>query len=173
LGIGPTCIDEVIGVVKAYTTRVGSGPFPTELKDWAGETLKKKGGEFGATTGRPRRCGWLDFVILKHAIRVNGVSKIAVTKLDVLDEFEKIYACVGYNYKGKIFDEFPSELEIWENCTPEYEEIEGWKENTRGLKDYKKLPQKAKAYLDYIEETLEVPIFIVSTGSKREETIFV
>jgi len=173
LGIGPTYIDEVIGVVKAYTTRVGGGPFPTELKDQTGETLKRRGGEFGATTGRPRRCGWLDFVILKHSIRVNGISKIALTKLDVLDEFDKIYACVGYNYKGEVLNEFPAEPDIWENCTPEYEEIEGWKENTQGLTDYKKLPDKAKAYLDYIEETLEVPIFIVSTGSKREETIFV
>jgi adenylosuccinate synthase len=173
LGIGPTYIDEVIGVVKAYTTRVGGGPFPTELKDQTGETLKRRGGEFGATTGRPRRCGWLDLVILKHSIRVNGISKIALTKLDVLDEFDKIYACVGYNYKGEILNEFPAEPDIWENCTPEYEEIKGWKENTQGLTDYKKLPDKAKAYLDYIEETLEVPIFIVSTGSKREETIFV
>ncbi len=172
-GVGPTLIDEVIGVVKAYTTRVGDGPFPTELKDKTGELLRKSGDEFGATTGRPRRCGWLDLVILRHSVRVNGVDKLAITKLDVLDDFDPIRVCMGYQYKGKEIDEFPADLDTLSNCEPVYQELPGWKKNTKGLTDYKHLPDNAKRYLDFIEENLLVPIYLVSTGSKRDQTIFV
>lgn len=172
-GIGPTFIDEVIGVVKAYTTRVGNGPFPTELKEGVGDMLRKKGEEFGATTGRPRRCGWLDLVILKHSVRVNGIKKLAITKLDVLDELESILVCVGYKYKDKTYDEFPNDLNTLNNCEPIYEKLSGWKKATCGLTNYNDLPEKAKSYLDFIEKSLKVPIFMVSTGCKREETIIV
>ncbi len=172
-GIGPTFIDEVIGVAKAYTTRVGNGPFPTELREGVGDMLRKKGEEFGATTGRPRRCGWLDLVILKHSIRVNGIDKLVITKLDVLDELESILVCVGYKYKGKTLDEFPNDLNTLNNCEPIYEKLSGWKKATCGLTNYNDLPEKAKSYLDFIQKSLKVPIFMVSTGSKREETIMV
>jgi len=172
-GVGPTFIDEVIGVVKAYTTRVGNGPFPTELREGIGEMLQKKGDEFGATTGRPRRCGWLDLVMLKRSVRINGIGKLVITKLDVLDEFETIPVCVGYKYKGKSLDEFPNDLNRLNNCKPVYKELPGWKESTRGLTNYNDLPEKAKSYLDFIEKGLNVPVFMISTGSKREETIIV
>lgn len=172
-GIGPTFIDEVIGVAKAYTTRVGNGPFPTELREGVGDMLRKKGEEFGATTGRPRRCGWLDLVILKHSVRVNGIKKLAITKLDVLDELGSILVCVGYKYKGKTLDEFPNDLNTLNNCEPIYEKLSGWKKPTCGLTNYNDLPKKAKSYLDFIQKSLKVPIFMVSTGSKREETIIV
>lgn len=172
-GIGPTFIDEIIGVAKAYTTRVGNGPFPTELREGAGDMLRKKGEEFGATTGRPRRCGWLDLVILKHSVRVNGIKKLAITKLDVLDELESILVCIGYKYKDKTFDEFPNDLNTLNNCEPVYEKLSGWGKATCGLTNYNDLPEKAKSYLDFIEKSLKVPIFMVSTGSKREETILV
>jgi adenylosuccinate synthase len=172
-GVGPTLIDEVIGVVKAYTTRVGDGPFPTELKDKTGELLRRSGDEFGATTGRPRRCGWLDFVILKHSVRVNAIDKLAITKLDVLDDFDPIRACVRYRCKDKEIDEFPGDLDTLSNCEPIYQELAGWKKTTNGLTDYNELPDNAKRYLDFIEENLLVPIYLVSTGSKRDQTIFV
>lgn len=172
-GVGPTLIDEVIGVVKAYTTRVGDGPFPTELKDKTGELLRKSGDEFGATTGRPRRCGWLDLVILRHSVRVNGIDKLAITKLDVLDDFDPIRVCMGYQRKGKEIDEFPADLDTLSNCEPVYQDLPGWRKTTNGLTDYKDLPDNAKKYLDFIEENLLVPIYLVSTGSKRDQTIFV
>lgn len=172
-GIGPTFINEVIGVAKAYTTRVGNGPFPTELREGVGDMLRKKGEEFGATTGRPRRCGWLDLVILKHSVRVNGIDKLVITKLDVLDELGSILVCVGYKYKDKTLDEFPNDLNTLNNCEPIYEKLSGWKKATCGLTNYNDLPEKAKSYLDFIQKSLKVPIFMVSTGSKREETIMV
>lgn len=172
-GVGPTLIDEVIGVVKAYTTRVGDGPFPTELKDKTGELLRNSGNEFGATTGRPRRCGWLDFVILRHSVRVNGISKLAITKLDILDNIDPIKVCTGYRYKGKEIDDFSSDLDILLNCEPVYQELPGWKGKTNGLTNYKDLPDNAKRYSDFIEENLLVPIYLISTGSKRDQTIFV
>jgi len=172
-GVGPTLIDEVLGVAKAYTTRVGDGPFPTELKDKTGELLRNSGNEFGATTGRPRRCGWLDLVILRYSVRVNGISKLAVTKLDVLDNIDPIKVCMSYRHKGKEIDEFPTDLDTLLNCEPVYQELPGWKKTTRGLTDYKDLPDNAKKYLDFIEEKTVVPIHLVSTGSKRDETIFV
>jgi adenylosuccinate synthase len=172
LGVPPTSIDEVIGVSKAYTTRVGNGPFPTELKDETGKYLQEKGNEFGATTGRPRRCGWLDLLILKYAVMINGIKKIALTKLDVLDELETIKVCTGYKYKGKTLKEFSNEVEILENCTPVYKNLPGWQKDTSGTKDYKKLPQKTKDYINFIQDQTKTKIFLISTGCKREETIW-
>ncbi len=170
-GVSPRKIDKIIGIVKAYTTRVGGGPFPTEIKDALGELIRQRGGEYGATTGRPRRCGWLDIVGLKHAVRVNGFTGLVITKLDILDGIEKLKVCVGYKHEDKIIEEFPKELEILENCKPIYEELPGWKESTAGIKDYERLPQNAKKYLQFIEDSLKVKIQIISTGQKRDETI--
>ena len=172
-GIGPTRINEVIGVTKAYTTRVGDGPFPTELNNAIGEVLRKKGNEFGATTGRPRRCGWLDLVILKHSVRVNAIDKLAITKLDVLDQMDPLLVCVGYKYKNKKMEGFPKDLNTLWNVEPIYKQFSGWKNKTCGLINYKDLPDKTKKYLEFIEKSLDVPIFLISTGFKREETIFV
>lgn len=170
-GISPKKIDKIIGIVKAYTTRVGEGPFPTEIKDRLGEEIRKKGGEYGATTGRPRRCGWLDLVGLKHSMRVNGFTGIAITKLDILDGIDRLKVCVGYKYGDSILEDFPKEIEILQNCEPIYEELQGWKESTSGIKDYEKLPQNAKKYLQFIEDFLKVKIQIISTGQKRDEII--
>ncbi len=172
LGVGPKYIDEVWGVAKAYTTRVGGGPFTCELNNGTGEKLRERGGEYGATTGRPRRCGWLDLVALKHSVRINGLTGLIVTKLDVLDYFNKIKVCVGYKYEDIIFYDFPKEIGILEKCTPVYEAFDGWSENTMGLQSFNDLPQKAKAYIKMIEERLEVPVVIISTGKKRDDIIF-
>jgi adenylosuccinate synthase len=171
LGVGPTKIKKVLGVVKAYTTRVGEGPFPTEIKDETGQLIRKKGGEFGATTGRPRRCGWLDILILKHAVRINGLTGIAITKLDILDGFDKLKICVGYKYNGKRYTEFPKEIDVLNNCTPIYEEIDGWKESTIGIKEFRKLPANARKYIKTIEKMLGIKVQIISTGQKRDEII--
>jgi len=170
-GVSPKKIDKIIGIVKAYTTRVGEGPFPTEIKDELGEQIRQKGEEFGATTGRPRRCGWLDLVGLKHSVRINGFTGIAITKLDILDGIDKLKVCVGYKYANTVLEEFPKELEILEKCTPIYEEISGWNESTKGIKDYDNLPDNAKKYLQFIEDSLKVKIQIISTGQKRDEII--
>ncbi|MDA8238785.1 MAG: adenylosuccinate synthase [Nitrospiraceae bacterium] len=171
LGIGPTKISRVLGVVKAYTTRVGSGPFPTELSDATGEEIRRKGSEFGATTGRPRRCGWLDTVILRHAVMINGLTGIALTKLDILDGLETIKICTAYKYKGKIYSHFLKELEAFEVCTPVYEEMKGWKKSTLGIKEFRKLPKEAQVYIRRIEELVGVKADIISTGRKRDELI--
>ncbi|MFZ5996904.1 MAG: adenylosuccinate synthase [Nitrospirota bacterium] len=171
LGVGPTKINKVVGIVKAYTTRVGSGPFPTELKDDLGEMIRQKGGEFGATTGRARRCGWLDMLILKHAKRINGLTGIALTKLDILDGLEAVKICVGYKYNGKIYEEFPKEIEILENCKPVYKRFKGWSESTIGIKEFDKLPENARKYIKTIERMLKVKVQIISTGQKRDEII--
>ncbi|GBE03684.1 adenylosuccinate synthetase [bacterium BMS3Abin09] len=186
LGVGPKSIDGVVGIVKAYTTRVGSGPFPTELKDKLGERLRLDGGEYGATTGRPRRCGWLDLVSLKHTMRINGFTGLALTKLDVLDGLDKIKVCVAYKYmaptnscscskKGKAcrFTDFPQQVDVVEKCEPIYEELDGWSGNTKGAENYKDLPKQAKAYIKYISDKLGVKIDLISTGQKRNEIIFV
>lgn len=171
LGIGPKMIDEVIGIVKAYTTRVGGGPFPTELVDDTGSRLREAGSEYGATTGRPRRCGWLDIVSLKHACRINGVDKIAITKLDVLDGFDKIKICTGYKLNGDILSDVPLDLsELW-HTQPIYEELDGWDKPTSGLTRFEDLPDNAKKYVKYIADSLEVGIALVSTGPKRDDTI--
>lgn len=173
LGIGPKMLDEVIGVVKAYTTRVGAGPFPTELFDDAGEKLRETGGEYGATTGRPRRTGWLDLVALRHACRINGVDKIAVTKLDVLDGMEKIKICIGYTLDGREINEVPLDLsDLW-HVKPIYREFDGWMTSTTEINDFKALPEKARNYLGFITEDLGVDICLISTGARREETIVI
>ena len=171
MGVGPTKISKVLGIVKAYTTRVGSGPFPTEIKDALGEHLRERGGEYGATTGRPRRCGWLDAVVLRHSARINGVTGIALTKLDILDGLETIKICTSYKYKGQVCDEFPKEINIFEECEPVYEEVEGWTESTVGLKDLSELPKAAKAYIKRIEKLVGVKTHIISTGQRREELV--
>lgn len=171
LGIGPTKISKVLGIVKAYTTRVGSGPFPTELNDQTGEMIREKGGEFGSTTGRARRCGWLDTVILKHSAMINGLTGVAITKLDILDGFHKIKICTAYKYKGKQINDMPKELSIFEKCVPIYEEMEGWQESTLGVSDLRKLPSQARAYIKRIEELTGVKADIISTGQKRDELI--
>lgn len=170
-GVGPTRITTVVGVVKVYTTRVGSGPFPSELKDDIGVQLQERGREFGATTGRPRRCGWFDAVLVRYAVRVNGLAGVAVTKLDVLDACEEIKICIGYQYRGKTLSEMPFSLTAQEACEPIYETMEGWRCSTTGMKSYDQLPTRAKAYLSRLEELMGCRIFLVSTGTRREETI--
>ena len=171
-GIPPKCIDEVIGVVKAYTTRVGMGPLPTELKDEIGKHLQERGGEFGTTTGRARRCGWLDLVVLKHSITISGVDKIALTKLDVLDGLREVKVCVGYEYDGRIMDTVPSNIRVLENVKPVYEKLNGWK-SVSGATTFENLPREAKNYIKFIEEFLDTEVFLVSTGAEREKTIIV
>ncbi|MBU1933232.1 MAG: adenylosuccinate synthase [Candidatus Omnitrophica bacterium] len=168
-GVGPTKIDKVIGVVKAYTTRVGEGPFPTEFKKDLMERIRSKGKEFGATTGRPRRCGWFDAVIVRHAVNVNGLSEIVVTKLDVLDEMEKIKICTGYKYKGKLYKDFPADLDVLTNCSLIYEEYKGWMRDTTAVRSFKELPRNAKVYLERMSRLLGVKIGMVSVGSKRKQ----
>ena len=171
-GIGPHKIKKVIGVTKAYLTRVGEGPFTTELNDDFGELLREKGGEFGTTTGRPRRCGWLDLVILKYAIRVNGLTEICLTKLDVLDDFDEIKICTHYKSKdGEILDEYPLDLEVYSQCTPVYETLKGWKSDISQLTQYADLPENAKKYVDFIFNKTNVPIQMISVGTRRRQTI--
>jgi adenylosuccinate synthase len=173
LGIGPQMIDEVVGVVKAYTTRVGAGPFPTELIDDNGERLRALGDEYGATTGRPRRCGWLDLVALRHTTRINGVGAIAVTKLDVLDEMEEINVCTHYQLNGDTMEQVPLDLAEMNHVRPVYKTLPGWKSDTTGLTSFDQLPVKAQEYLNFVADDLGVTICLVSTGAKREETIMV
>lgn len=170
-GVGPTRITSVAGVVKAYTTRVGSGPFPTELNDKMGEVLQERGNEYGATTGRARRCGWFDAVMVRYSVRVNGLSGVAVTKLDVLDECKTIRIAVAYRHGGKETKELPHDLEVLESCDPVYEEFPGWKCSTTGIKKRSELPEAAQRYLTRLEELVGCPIFMISTGSRAEETI--
>lgn len=172
-GVGPTKIDAVLGVTKAYATRVGSGPFPTELSDAVGQGLQERGHEFGSTTGRARRCGWLDAVVLRYAVRVNGCSSLAVTKLDVLDGTKELKIAMGYRYKGKLYRDMPADLETLSNCTPVYEVHPGWKASTAGVTTYKDLPKEAKRYVARIAEIAECPVDIISTGSHREQTIII
>lgn len=172
LGFGPQCIDGIMGVAKAYTTRVGNGPFPTELKDEIGQILQKEGNEFGATTGRPRRCGWFDAVVLRHAIRINGLQTLALTKLDVLDSLKTLKICTGYKWKGEIYQEFPSEPRILEESTPVFEEMPGWDAKTHGIKDYEDFPQKTKDYVNRLRDLLQIDISFISTGYERDETIY-
>ncbi len=172
-GVGPTLIDRVIGVAKAYTTRVGEGPFPTELKGSINDQLCKRGGEFGTTTGRRRRCGWFDGVIGKYAVEVNGLDCLAITKLDVLDELDQIQVCVAYELNGTKIDHFPSNAEDFGNCTPIFETVPGWKSSTADCRTLEDLPAPAMAYLRFLAELMEVPIAIVSLGANRDQTIVV
>ncbi len=171
VGIGPTKIESVLGVIKAYTTRVGMGPFPTEIGEKEDFDLRDLGGEYGATTGRPRRCGWFDAVIANFAVQVNGLDSFALTKLDVLDSLEEIKVCVAYKYEGKTITTFPSEMRILENCEPVYENFPGWQQPTTGIRSYPNLPANAKCYLDAIKDLTQTDISIISVGSGREQTI--
>src|SRR4249920_352652 len=170
-GIGPMHLHYVLGITKAYSTRVGEGPFPTELSDDVGEWLRQRGQEFGATTGRPRRTGWFDAAALKRSIQLNGVSGLCITKLDVLDEVEAVKICVGYELEGQMSEILPVGAEELEQCVPVYEELPGWMESTVGIKSYESLPSGARAYLKRIEDLAGVPIDLISTGAERDETI--
>ena len=170
-GIGMKDIDKVIGVVKAYTTRVGSGPFPTELFDRDGDRIREVGREFGTVTGRPRRCGWFDAVLVRQAIIVNGVQNLAVMKLDILDQFDEIKVCVGYEYQGKKLDYYPMQMKAQAEVKPIYETLPGWKTSTYGIREYEKLPENAKKYLKRLEELLGVEIGMISTSPEREDTV--
>jgi len=170
-GIGPTCINKVLGIAKAYTTRVGEGPFPTELNDEMGEKLRQRGCEFGTTTGRPRRCGWLDAVILRYATRVNGLTDLAVTKLDVLDEFPVLKICVGYRYEGRVLTEFPENIGVLAKCEPQYIEMPGWQKDLSDVTEWSDLPVEARNYIAKIEELSGVKQSIVAVGPRRSQTI--
>jgi len=172
-GVPPTAIDYILGICKAYTTRVGEGPFPTELSDQTGEKIREIGGEYGATTGRPRRCGWFDAVIARRAVKLNGVKGLSIMKLDVLDSFEKINICVKYRIGKRLFAEPPMGTNAYYKCEPVYEEMDGWKTSLKGVEQYDDLPVNAKIYLKRIEELVGVPVDIVSTGPERERTIIV
>jgi len=176
VGISPRKIDEVIGVTKAYTSRVGTGPVPTELKDEIGERIRNKGREYGTTTGRPRRCGWFDIVPVKYSVRVNGITALAITKLDVLSGITPIKICLKYRSGGKTINELPASLKLYEKCRPIYEELEGWPDlneewHTIAKKGYDALPAQTKEYIERIEELLGVPIRLISIGPERRDTI--
>jgi adenylosuccinate synthase len=171
VGIGPNEIDAVVGVVKAYTTRVGNGPLPTELAEPLQSEVRRLGNEFGATTGRARRCGWFDALVVKYATRVNGLSDLAVTKLDVLDTLEKVAICTGYEIDGELHEDFPSDLLALEKVVPRYEWLDGWQASTADARTLDELPKRARAYLDRIESLVEAPITYVSVGTRREQII--
>lgn len=170
-GVGPKKITDIFGIVKAYTTRVGRGPFPTELFDETGNYIQEKGAEFGATTGRRRRCGWLDTVLLQNAVRLNGLTGIVITKLDVLGGLSELKICTGYEYKGKIINEFPASLKKLGECKPVYETLPGWSEDISGLRKIEDMPENAKRYLRRVSELINTPIQIVSVGPERSQTI--
>lgn len=172
-GFGPCYFDYVLGITKAYTTRVGSGPFPTELQDETGKHLAKEGNEFGATTGRARRCGWFDAVTLKYSAKINGLTGLCITKLDVLDKLETIQICVAYKLDGEIVSAPPVGADEFDKCIPIYEELPGWLSSTIGVTNYDDLPEKARSYLNKLSEIIEVPIDIISTGPDRLETIVI
>jgi adenylosuccinate synthase len=172
-GVGPTRIHGVVGIVKAYTTRVGRGPFPTELSDETGNLLQEKGREFGAVTGRRRRCGWLDIVMVRDAVRLNGITEMAVTKLDVLQGLNTVRICVAYEHKGRRLEEVPSSIEVLEECEPVYEELRGWEEDTAYARDLNELPKAAYRYIRRIEELTDIPVILVSVGPTRNDTILV
>ncbi|MEM9156082.1 MAG: adenylosuccinate synthase [Cyanobacteria bacterium P01_F01_bin.33] len=172
-GVGPTTIDRVIGVAKAYTTRVGEGPFPTELTDGVGQHLCDRGAEFGTTTGRQRRCGWFDATIGRYAVRVNGLDCLAVTKLDVLDELDEIKVCTGYRFRGETLHHFPSSDRAFAKCEPIYKTMPGWRKSTQHCRSLDDLPTEARDYLEFLAHLMEVPIAIISLGAERDETIIV
>jgi len=171
VGVGPTKINEVIGIAKAYTTRVGSGPFPTELTDEQGELLRKRGGEFGATTGRSRRCGWFDSVVVRDAARANGLTGIALTKLDVLSGVEKIKICTSYESHGRIINTLPASIKETLSLRPVYEELDGWKEDIQNVRNFEDLPENARKYLKRLEELTGVEVVLISVGQKRAQTM--
>jgi adenylosuccinate synthase len=170
-GVGPTSIHHVAGIAKAYTTRVGEGPFPTQMEPEIEEKCRTIGHEFGATTGRKRLCGWFDSVLVRHAVRVNGLSSLIITKLDVLDEFDEIQLCTGYTYKGEPLENFPSSLRVLQECEPVYETWPGWKQNTSGARSFEDLPAAAQNYIRRLEEIVEAPISLISVSPSRESYI--
>ncbi len=170
-GVPPTCLDGIVGVLKAYTTRVGEGPFPTELHEETGEYLRRRGNEFGTTTGRPRRCGWLDLVAARYAQRLNGVDTIALTKLDVLDEFDEVRVCTAYRIGGEVVRELPGDVAALAAADPVYEVVPGWRVPTHGILAWEDLPELARAYVARIEQEVGAPVSLISTGPRREETI--
>ena len=170
-GVPPTRIHGVLGVSKAYTTRVGGGPFPSEMSGAIAEEIRARGHEYGATTGRPRRCGWFDAIVGRYAVRINGLDTVALTKLDVLDQCETVKLCVGYRYRGEVLTEFPEDENVVAEAEPVYEEVEGWRAPTGGAKNEADLPAKARRYLERLEELVEVPFCLISTGPQRDETI--
>jgi adenylosuccinate synthase len=171
-GVAPNAIQTVIGITKAYCTRVGGGPFPTEIHDAIGDELRKRGNEYGAVTGRPRRCGWVDLPLLRYAQMINGVSWWVVTKMDVLDTLDHIPVCVGYKLNGKKTDEIPADAGTMEKLEPVYEKLPGWKQSTEGIVEWDKLPKKARSYLEFLEKESGAKIGMVSTGPDREQTMF-
>jgi adenylosuccinate synthase len=171
LGVAPTRITGVAGVTKAYTTRVGSGPFPTEMPDLDAGAIRARGNEFGAVTGRPRRCGWLDLVVLRYAKMLNGIDSLVVTKLDVFDEQPEIKVCTGYRYKGQPLEEMPPDVETLAQIEPEYRTLPGWKKSTPGIRDVLDLPTAARDYLNFISDELQLEIGMISTGPERDATI--
>ena len=170
-GVSPRNIHEIVGISKAYVTRVGSGPFPTELLDATGEQLRQTGGEFGATTGRPRRCGWFDAMVIRYSVRVNGLTGIALTKLDVLSDFDTVKVCTGYTFQGQALETLPAALETFENCQPVYEEMPGWRTDITEVKSFDELPVNAQKYVRRLEELAGCPIVMVSVGPRRDQTI--
>jgi adenylosuccinate synthase len=170
-GISPRAIDAVLGVVKAYTTRVGAGPLPTEMDVAMSERVRTLGGEFGATTGRPRRCGWFDAVVVRYATRINGLTDVAVTKLDILDTLDRIAVCTGYEYDGDLHTEFPGDVAALDKITPRYEWLEGWLSPTSACRRLTDLPPQARAYLDRLQELIETRITYVSVGTRRDQII--
>ena len=171
VGIAPTAIDAVLGVVKAYTTRVGNGPLPTELDGALGDEVRRLGNEYGATTGRPRRCGWFDALVVRYASRVNGLTDLAVTKLDVLDTLDRLAICTGYRVDGELLTEFPGDIAALERLDPQYEWFDGWRQSTADARKLEDLPAAARRYLDRIEELVEAPITYVSVGTRRDQII--
>jgi len=171
IGVSPKQIHNIIGITKAYTTRVGSGPFPTEVDGEEGEHIRKKGGEFGSTTGRPRRCGWFDAVAIQHSVRISGVDSLIVTKLDVLDDQKTIKVCTGYKYNETLYNTFPADIDILNNCEPVYEEVPGWNADTTSIRSAENLPEKAKDYIKTIEEIVGVKVKMISVGPERSQII--
>jgi adenylosuccinate synthase len=171
VGIAPTAIDAVLGVVKAYTTRVGTGPLPTEMDEPMGERVRSLGNEFGATTGRPRRCGWFDAIVVRYATRINGLTDVAVTKLDVLDTLDRIAICTGYELEDDVHTEFPSDITLLDRVKPRYEWMEGWQQPTGEARRLQDLPSAARAYIDRLQELIETKITYVSVGTRRDQII--
>jgi adenylosuccinate synthase len=170
-GLAPTSLDAILGVVKAYTTRVGTGPLPTEMDDAMSEKLRSLGNEFGATTGRPRRCGWFDAIVVRYASRINGLTDLAVTKLDVLDTLDRIAICTGYEYDGDLHTEFPGDIALLDNVKPRYEWLDGWQQSTADARRMEDLPRAARAYVDRMQELIETPVSYVSVGTRRDQII--
>jgi adenylosuccinate synthase len=172
LGVGPKHIHKVMGVSKAYATRVGGGPFPTELTDATGDYIRNKGKEFGSITGRPRRCGWLDLVALKYTAEVNGMDALAITKLDILDELDEIRVCISYDLDGQPLTEFPASYQVLQRCKPSFKTLPGWRTATYALRNLSQLPAQARTYLQFVEDFLQIPIALISTSPERDDTIF-